>query len=212
MRRCCRAAADDRPRRAHRGDRAERQWQVDAAAHPRRRSPAARGDAHARPPERPPAVPPGPRSVDRARRRRRARGCRTTARVLADLLATHPVGEERARTLLGSLLFSGDDTPQARRRPERRRAGAPDDGQARDRGDATCCSSTSRPTTSTFPPRRCSRRALVKYPGAMVLVTHDRALIDAVATRTWAIEDGGIREVLGGYSALQKARDRERRK
>ena len=30
--------------------------------------------------------------------------------VLADLLATHPVGEERARTLLGSLLFSGDDT------------------------------------------------------------------------------------------------------
>ncbi len=54
--------------------------------------------------------------------------------------------------------------------------------------------------------------ALVKYPGAMVLVTHDRALIDAVATRTWAIEDGGIREVLGGYSALQKARDRERHK
>ena len=54
--------------------------------------------------------------------------------------------------------------------------------------------------------------ALVKYPGAMVLVTHDRALIDAVATRTWAIEDGEIREVLGGYTALQKARDRERHK
>ena len=52
--------------------------------------------------------------------------------------------------------------------------------------------------------------ALVKYPGAMILVTHDRALIDAVATRTWAIEDGGIREVLGGYTALLRARDRER--
>jgi ATPase subunit of ABC transporter with duplicated ATPase domains len=54
--------------------------------------------------------------------------------------------------------------------------------------------------------------ALVKYPGAIIIVTHDRALIDAVATRTWAIEDGGIREVLGGYTALLRARDRERHK
>jgi ATPase subunit of ABC transporter with duplicated ATPase domains len=45
----------------------------------------------------------------------------------------------------------------------------------------------------------------------MVLVTHDRALIDAVATRTWAVEDGAIREVLGGYTDLLRARDRERR-
>src|SRR5205807_9307149 len=57
----------------------------------------------------------------------------------------------------------------------------------------------------------------------VVLVTHDRALIDAVATRTWAIEDaagdgdaleGGaprvIREVLGGYTELLRVRDRER--
>jgi ATP-binding cassette, subfamily F, member 3 len=44
-----------------------------------------------------------------------------------------------------------------------------------------------------------------------VLVTHDRALIDAVATRTWAIEDGGIREVLGGYTELLRLRDREGR-
>jgi ATP-binding cassette subfamily F protein 3 len=44
-----------------------------------------------------------------------------------------------------------------------------------------------------------------------VLVTHDRALIDAVATRTWAIEGGSIREVLGGYSDLLRVRDGERR-
>ncbi|MDB5067518.1 MAG: transporter related protein, partial [Chloroflexi bacterium] len=54
-------------------------------------------------------------------------------------------------------------------------------------------------------------RALVGYAGAVVLVTHDRALIDAVATRTWAIEDGGVREVLGGYTDLLRIRDRERR-
>jgi ATP-binding cassette subfamily F protein 3 len=63
-----------------------------------------------------------------------------------------------------------------------------------------------------IPAQEVLEAALVKYPGAMVLVTHDRALIDAVATRTWAIEDGGIREVLGGYTDLLKARDRERRR
>jgi ATPase subunit of ABC transporter with duplicated ATPase domains len=54
-------------------------------------------------------------------------------------------------------------------------------------------------------------QALTGYGGAVVLVTHDRALIDAVATRTWAIEGGSIREVLGGYSDLLRVRDRERR-
>ena len=52
---------------------------------------------------------------------------------------------------------------------------------------------------------------LLGYGGAIVLVTHDRALIDAVATRTWSIEDGGIREVLGGYTDLLRLREREKR-
>jgi ATPase subunit of ABC transporter with duplicated ATPase domains len=52
-------------------------------------------------------------------------------------------------------------------------------------------------------------------------VTHDRALIDAVATRTWALEARpgsapgeplhSVREVLGGYSELLRVRDREKR-
>jgi ATPase subunit of ABC transporter with duplicated ATPase domains len=54
-------------------------------------------------------------------------------------------------------------------------------------------------------------KALIGYGGAIVLVTHDRALIDAVATRTWSIEDGAIREVLGGYSDLLRVREREKR-
>ena len=54
-------------------------------------------------------------------------------------------------------------------------------------------------------------QALIGYGGAVVLVTHDRALIDAVATRTWAVEDGGVREVLGGYTDLLRVRERERR-
>jgi ATP-binding cassette subfamily F protein 3 len=129
--------------------------------------------------------------------------------VLADLLATHPVGEERARTLLGSLLFSGDDTLKL--------VGDLSGGErARLMMGKLAIEETNlllldEPTNHLdIPAQEVLEAALVKYPGAMVLVTHDRALIDAVATRTWAIEDGGIREVLGGYSALQKARDRER--
>ncbi len=130
--------------------------------------------------------------------------------VLADLLATHPVGEERARTLLGSLLFSGDDTLKL--------VGDLSGGErARLMMGKLAIEETNlllldEPTNHLdIPAQEVLEAALVKYPGAMVLVTHDRALIDAVATRTWAIEDGGIREVLGGYSALQRARDRERR-
>jgi ATP-binding cassette, subfamily F, member 3 len=62
-----------------------------------------------------------------------------------------------------------------------------------------------------IPAHEVLEQALIGYGGAVVLVTHDRALIDAVATRTWAIEDGGIREVLGGYTDLLRVRDRERR-
>ena len=136
----------------------------------------------------------------------------TTSRtVLADLLATHPVGEERARTLLGSLLFSGDDTLKL--------VGDLSGGErARLMMGKLAIEETNlllldEPTNHLdIPAQEVLEAALVKYPGAMVLVTHDRALIDAVATRTWAIEDGGIREVLGGYTELQRARDRERRR
>jgi ATP-binding cassette, subfamily F, member 3 len=131
--------------------------------------------------------------------------------VLADLLATHPVGEERARTLLGSLLFSGDDTLKL--------VGDLSGGErARLMMGKLAIEETNlllldEPTNHLdIPAQEVLEAALVKYPGAMVLVTHDRALIDAVATRTWAIEGGGIREVLGGYSDLQKARERERRR
>jgi ATP-binding cassette subfamily F protein 3 len=62
-----------------------------------------------------------------------------------------------------------------------------------------------------IPAQEVLEQALIAYSGAVVLVTHDRALIDAVATRTWAVEDGGLREVLGGYTDLLRVRDRERR-
>jgi ATP-binding cassette subfamily F protein 3 len=130
--------------------------------------------------------------------------------VMEDLLADHPVGAERARTMLGALLFRGDDVHKL--------VGDLSGGErARLLLGKVALEETNlllldEPTNHLdIPAQEVLERALIGYAGAVVLVTHDRALIDAVATRTWAIEDGGVREVLGGYTDLLRARDRERR-
>jgi len=47
--------------------------------------------------------------------------------------------------------------------------------------------------------------------GALVVVTHDRWFLDAVATTTWEVADGSVRSYDGGYSAYVLARaERER--
>jgi ATP-binding cassette subfamily F protein 3 len=130
--------------------------------------------------------------------------------VMEDLLADHPVGAERARTVLGALLFSGDDVHKL--------VGDVSGGErARLLLGKVALEETNlllldEPTNHLdIPAQEVLEQALIGYGGAVVLVTHDRALIDAVATRTWAIEEGGIREVLGGYTDLLRVRDRERR-
>ena len=40
--------------------------------------------------------------------------------------------------------------------------------------------------------REALEAALEAFPGTVLLVSHDRALLDAVAERTLAIEDGGF--------------------
>jgi len=130
--------------------------------------------------------------------------------VMEDLLSDHPVGAERARNVLGALLFSGDDV---------HKLVADLSGGERARLllgkvalEETNLLLLDEPTNHLdIPAQEVLERALTGYGGAVVLVTHDRALIDVVATRTWAIEDGGVREVLGGYTDLLRVRDRERR-
>lgn len=52
--------------------------------------------------------------------------------------------------------------------------------------------------------------ALAHYKGAVVLVSHDRVLLDAVCTTVWAIEDGQLRVFPGNYSEWIAERERER--
>ena len=52
---------------------------------------------------------------------------------------------------------------------------------------------------------------LREYPGAVLVVSHDRALLDAVANETWHLERGKLARYRGGYSRARAQRLEERR-
>lgn len=52
---------------------------------------------------------------------------------------------------------------------------------------------------------------LAHYPGALILVSHDRALLDALCTQIWHLEAGTVTAYEGNYSSFARAyRDQER--
>jgi ATP-binding cassette, subfamily F, member 3 len=55
--------------------------------------------------------------------------------------------------------------------------------------------------------REALEDALLAFPGTVLLVSHDRALLDAVAERTLAIEEGGIASWEGGWADYVRRRD-----
>jgi ATP-binding cassette subfamily F protein 3 len=54
--------------------------------------------------------------------------------------------------------------------------------------------------------REALEAALEAFPGTVLLVSHDRALLDAVAERTVAIEDKTLRSYDGGWADLVRTR------
>ena len=55
--------------------------------------------------------------------------------------------------------------------------------------------------------REALELALEAFPGTVLLVSHDRALLDAVAHRTLAVEDGTIRSYDGGWADYVRRRE-----
>ncbi|MGO0062177.1 ribosomal protection-like ABC-F family protein [Brevibacillus fluminis] len=55
-------------------------------------------------------------------------------------------------------------------------------------------------------------KALKDYDGALVLISHDRSLLDAVCTRILEIEDGVITEYQGNYSHYQEQKEHRRKR
>ncbi|HSK16976.1 MAG TPA: ABC-F family ATP-binding cassette domain-containing protein [Gaiellaceae bacterium] len=117
----------------------------------------------------------------------------------------------RAQSLLGRFLFSGWD---AHMKQVRDLSG----GERRRLGLAVLVASGANflvldePTNHLdLASREALEAALEAFPGTVLLVSHDRALLDAVAERTAAIEDGVIRLYDGGWADLVRARDERER-
>jgi ATP-binding cassette subfamily F protein 3 len=55
--------------------------------------------------------------------------------------------------------------------------------------------------------REALETALDAFPGTVLLVSHDRALLDAVAHRLLAIEDGGLHSFEGGWAEYARRRE-----
>ena len=72
----------------------------------------------------------------------------------------------------------------------------------------TCCCWTSPPTTSTCPRRRCCRPSWQDFGGTILLVSHDRYLIDALATQVWEVVPGerSLRVFPGTYTEYKAFR------
>ncbi|MCP3028511.1 Vga family ABC-F type ribosomal protection protein [Halobacillus sp. A5] len=54
-------------------------------------------------------------------------------------------------------------------------------------------------------------KKLLHWKGAFVIVSHDRAFLDAVCTKVWEIEEGKINEYSGNYSDYAEQKDLEQR-
>jgi ATP-binding cassette, subfamily F, member 3 len=58
--------------------------------------------------------------------------------------------------------------------------------------------------------REALEDALRAFPGSLLLISHDRALLDAVGTRTIAVEGGELHSYLGGWPEYLRVREERR--
>jgi ATP-binding cassette subfamily F protein 3 len=129
------------------------------------------------------------------------------------LAAAHPIDEESARHHLARLLFRGDEVFKKVRQlsgGERSRLAL-----ARLMLDQGNLLFLDEPTNHLdLPSQEVLQEALLEFPGTLVFVSHDRELIDRLATQTWWIapvksaageEPASIVEIAaGGYLALRQ--------
>src|SRR3954468_9371576 len=133
----------------------------------------------------------------------------TTGSVLEACQRATRLSPNQARALLGRFLFSGEEA-------EKPLAGL--SGGERQRLSLAILVHSGanvlvldEPTNHLdLDAREALEDALGAFPGSLLLVSHDRALLDAVGTRTIAVEDGTLRSYLGGWP--EYARVREERK
>ncbi|MBU6338050.1 MAG: ATP-binding cassette domain-containing protein [Acidobacteria bacterium] len=121
--------------------------------------------------------------------------------------AVHQTGltPNEARALLGRFLFSGEEAEkplEGLSGGERKRLGL----AVVVAGGANVLVLDEPTNHLDLESREALEDALSAYEGAVLLVTHDRALLDAVGTRTVAVEDYTLRSYVGGWADYARAR------
>ncbi len=113
-----------------------------------------------------------------------------------------------ARALLGRFLFSGEDAEK----PLEGLSG----GERRRLSLAILVGAATPPNVLILDEptnhldldsREALEDALRSFDGAILLVSHDRALLDAVGTRTIAVQDGSLHSYLGGWPEYVRVRE-----
>ena len=128
--------------------------------------------------------------------------------VLDEIIATKHMPVSEARHLLGQFLFSGDDVF----RPISTLSGG-------ERGRVALAKLVliganflllDEPTNHLdIDSQEVLQAVLDDFAGTILLVSHDRYLIDALATQIWAASPGALEVFEGTYSAYVKGRDAE---
>jgi ATP-binding cassette subfamily F protein 3 len=126
--------------------------------------------------------------------------------VLEAAQAATKLTPNKARALLGRFLFSGKDAEK----PLDELSG----GERRRLSLAVLVASGANVLVLDEPTnhldlesREALEQALLAFQGSVLLVSHDRALLDAVGTRTVALEDRSLRSYAGGWAEYVRARE-----
>jgi ATP-binding cassette subfamily F protein 3 len=135
----------------------------------------------------------------------------STATVLEAAQRATKLTPNKARALLGQFLFSGEATEK----PVDGLSG----GERRRLSLAILVHSGANvlildePTNHLdLESREALEAALQQFQGAVLLISHDRALLDAVGSRTIAVEDMGLHSYLGGWAEYLRVREERKAK
>ena len=135
------------------------------------------------------------------------------ATIASATLAREGVPEHEIATIAAALQLATDR--RARSARSRSASAAASRSHARCSAAPTCSRSTSRRTTSTRRTVEWLETRLAAWPGALIVVTHDRYFLDRVATRILEVDRGKVYAYEGDYAefllrAGRAALDRDR--
>lgn len=129
--------------------------------------------------------------------------------IMENFLTEYGLTDEQTRRLLGSMMFHGEDVFKV--------IGTLSGGQKARLVllklvlDGANCLLLDEPTNHLdIAAKEAVEAALETFDGTVLLVSHDRYLVNEVAGRSWAVEDGHVTDYKGNYDFYLEERDKNR--